>query len=51
MSAEQYEEPTVTILGVVSDLTRSKPGIYFDFPGSNEGNKFTPPRDPGGIVS
>jgi hypothetical protein len=43
MAIEEYEEPTVTVLGTVSDLTQGKPGIYFDFPGSSEGNK-TPPK-------
>jgi hypothetical protein len=54
MGTEQYEAPIVTILGVVSDLTQGtgKPGIYFDFPGSNEGNKAPPVSSgPGGMAS
>jgi len=46
--APQYEPPTVKDLGRVSDLTQSKPGIYFDFPGSAEGNTQKPaPGTPG----
>jgi hypothetical protein len=37
-----YESPRVTLVGAVTDLTLAKPGIFFDFPGSTEGNA-TPP--------
>lgn len=44
MSDEVYEKPTVTVLGTVTDMTQgSKPGIYFDYPGSSEGNTSPPP--------
>jgi hypothetical protein len=34
-----YEEPEIRVLGEVTDLTQmSKPGIFFDFPFSSEGN-------------
>jgi len=47
-----YEKPSVTVLGEVTDLTMSgKPGIYFDFPGSSEGNKMPPPPGTPGTVS
>ena len=42
MAEEHYEAPQITVLGDVTDMTQAKPGIYFDFPGSAEGNK-TPP--------
>jgi hypothetical protein len=49
--SEKYEAPKVQVLGTVSDLTQgSKPGVYFDFPGSSEGNKsFPPPNTPGTV--
>ena len=46
-----YESPTVKVLGPISDLTQSKPGIYFDFPGSSEGNTNPPPPGSPGTVS
>ena len=34
-----YEEPEIRVLGEVTDLTQmSKPGTFFDFPFSSEGN-------------
>ena len=43
-----YKSPAVKVLGPISDLTQSKPGIYFDFPGSSEGNNHPPaPGTPG----
>lgn len=45
-----YKPPAVKFLGTISDLTQSKPGIYFDFPGSAEGNKTPPsPGSPGTV--
>jgi hypothetical protein len=49
--SEHYEEPTVKVLGTVSDLTQSKPGIYFDMPGSSEGNSTPPAPGAPGTVS
>jgi hypothetical protein len=43
MADETYEAPQITVLGDVTDMTQAKPGIYFDFPGSAEGNKNVPP--------
>ena len=37
MADEVYEAPQITVLGDVTDMTLSKPGIYFDMPGSAEG--------------
>ena len=45
MAEETYEAPKLTILGDVTDMTQAKPGLYFDFPGSAEGN--TTPPSPG----
>jgi hypothetical protein len=43
MSAKSYEAPNIKVLGGLSDLTQmAKPGIYFDFPGSAEGNTAPP---------
>lgn len=49
--AQHYEPPKVKVLGPISDLTQAKPGIYFDFPGSSEGNKNPPPNGAPGTVS
>lgn len=49
--APQYESPTVKDLGRISDLTKSKPGIFFDFPGSSEGNTKPPAPGAPGTVS
>jgi hypothetical protein len=41
MTDKTYKEPEIRVLGAVTDLTQmagSKPGIYFDLPGSGEGN-------------
>jgi len=51
MEDKSYEAPTVKILGEVSDLTETKPGIYFDLPGSNQGNTNPPPPGAPGTVS
>lgn len=42
MAKETYEAPKITVLGEVTDMTQAKPGIFFDFPGSAEGNKVPP---------
>jgi hypothetical protein len=42
MKDETYEPPMITVLGEVTDLTQAKPGFYFDFPGSAEGNAVPP---------
>ena len=49
MTKESYEAPQITVLGEITDMTQAaKPGIYFDFPGSAEGNKNPPaPGQPG----
>jgi hypothetical protein len=49
MADETYEAPQITVLGDITDMTQvGKPGIYFDFPGSAEGNKIPPtPGAPG----
>lgn len=48
MADEVYEAPQITVLGDVTDMTLSKPGIYFDMPGSAEGNSNPPaPHAPG----
>ena len=51
MAEESYEAPRVTVLGDVTDMTQSKPGIFFDFPGSSEGSKTPPPPGAPGTVS
>ena len=51
MREKSYEAPTVKVLGEVSDLTETKPGIYFDFPGSTLGNTSPPPPGAPGTVS
>jgi hypothetical protein len=48
MTDETYEAPKITVLGDVTDMTQVKPGIYFDMPGSSEGNTTPPaPGTPG----
>src|SRR3974390_2819715 len=48
MADESYEAPQITVLGDITDMTQAKPGIYFDFPGSAEGNSNPPaPHAPG----
>jgi hypothetical protein len=49
--APHYEPPKVKDLGRISDLTQSKPGIYFDFPGASEGNTNPPAPGAPGTVS
>lgn len=47
---DNYETPTITVLGKVADLTQagSKPGIFFDMPMSAEGSQTQPgPGTPG----
>lgn len=45
----KYEAPTVKTLGTITDLTKSKPGHFFDFPGSSEGNTVNPPPGTPGV--
>lgn len=46
MTDKEYEEPEIRVLGEVTDLTQmSKPGIFFDFPDSSEGNTTPPPHN------
>ena len=48
MAEESYEAPQITVLGDITDMTQAKPGIYFDFQGSSEGNSQAPsPGTPG----
>jgi hypothetical protein len=37
---EKYEQPQVTVLGTVTDMTQGsgKPGVYFDFGNCNQGS-------------
>lgn len=52
MTKESYEAPQITVLGEITDMTQAaKPGIYFDFPGSAEGNKNPPAPDAPGTTS
>jgi hypothetical protein len=45
---QHYESPEVKVLGTVTDMTLAKPGIYFDFSGSQQGNSNVPaPGTPG----
>jgi len=56
MSDPTYEPPSIKVLGSLSELTLqiivppglpprsgTKPGNYFDYPGSSEGNDTPPP--------
>ena len=44
----QYERPEVKVVGEVTKVTQSKPGIYFDSPGSQQGEtRVPPPGTPG----
>jgi hypothetical protein len=49
MNEKTYEAPSIKVLGGLSDLTQmSKPGIYFDYAYSAEGNTVPPaPGAPG----
>jgi hypothetical protein len=48
MAEDSYEAPQITVLGDITDMTQTKPGIFFDFPGSAEGNSGPPsPGAPG----
>ena len=48
MAEENYEAPQITVLGDVTDMTQSKPGFYFDYPKSAEGDsQVAPPGTPG----
>jgi hypothetical protein len=39
MDEKTYEAPEIRVLGEVTDLTEmAKPGVFFDFPFSTEGN-------------
>jgi hypothetical protein len=51
MAEEIYEAPQITVLGDITDMTQGKPGIYFDFPGSTEGNTSPPAPGAPGTVS
>jgi hypothetical protein len=52
MTEENYEAPSIKVLGAVTDLTQmAKPGIYFDLPGSAEGNSVPPAPGAPGTVS
>lgn len=43
MNEQHYEEPELRVLGAVTDVTQmSKPGIFFDFPFSAQGNDHPP---------
>jgi hypothetical protein len=45
---QDYEAPEVKVLGTITDMTLAKPGIYFDFGGSLQGNNEPPaPGTPG----
>jgi hypothetical protein len=48
MKDESYEAPEITVLGDITDMTQSKPGIFFDFPHSGEGNSKPPDHHPHG---
>ena len=50
-SSESYEEPRVTVLGVLSDMTQ-KQGIYFDYGYAVSGSPTPPaPGTPGSGLS
>jgi hypothetical protein len=51
MATDEYVSPTVTVIGTVTDLTLTKGGIFFDFPGSSEGAKTAPSLGAPGTVS
>ena len=52
MAEDRYEAPKITVLGDITDMTQSsKPGIFFDMPGSSEGSKTPPPPGAPGTVS
>jgi hypothetical protein len=51
VAEEHYEAPSITVLGDVTDMTQAKPGIFFDLPGSNEGNSTPPAPGAPGTVS
>lgn len=43
-----YEAPKIEVIGDITDMTQGKPGVWFDFPGSAEGNDHVPsPGAPG----
>lgn len=46
--SKSYEPPQVKVIGSVEGFTQAKPGMYFDFPGSQQGNNQLPiPGAPG----
>jgi hypothetical protein len=47
---EVYEEPTVTVLGEITDMTQ-KHGPYFDYGFATEGQSTVPPPGPGNTYS
>jgi hypothetical protein len=52
VAVDRYEAPKITVLGDITDMTQgNKPGIFFDMPGSSEGNKNPPPPGAPGTVS
>lgn len=51
MAEVTYSKPKVTVLGEVTDLTQGKPGVFFDFPGSSQGNTTPPAPGAPGTVS
>lgn len=44
---EVYEEPTVTVLGEITDMTQGKYGIYQDLGYAQNGTPTYPPPGPG----
>ena len=38
---ETYERPELTVHGTIAELTRSKPGVFFDFQHAAEGANFS----------
>jgi hypothetical protein len=51
VAVDRYEAPKITVLGDITDMTQgNKPGIFFDMPGSSEGNKNPPPPGAPGTV-
>lgn len=49
MAEVAYESPQINVVGNIADITQgTKPGIYFDFPGSSRRvNAPPPPSTPG----
>jgi hypothetical protein len=51
MAEVTYETPQITVLGDITDMTLTKPGLNFDYPGSAEGNTQGPPPSTPGTTS